>query len=107
MKVKRRTERDHLARIADLEEQVRSARRVYQIAIRDAMQLSALVDAASHAASAAEAYIAAGLPQRAQDCLSVVKGGHIDSLRARVAREPGGVLYEEPRGTTSAKREEP
>lgn len=93
MKVKRKTERDYIAEIASLKEDVRRTREVGGIAMRDALKLAALVDAVCHAASAAEAFIGAGLPDRAQDVLSIMKTAHIDSLRARVAREPGGTLH--------------
>lgn len=91
-KVRRKSK--HEQKLADELDEAKATnqrmRRVEQIACRDAARAMALVDAVAHAASAAEALIDAGQPSTAREVLSLVKRMHIDALRDRVSREPGG-----------------
>lgn len=68
--------------------------RVAQVAMRDAMKSSDLLSGFAHAASAAEMFISAGDLFTGKRILSVLKTAHIDHLRERVSREPGGVNYD-------------
>lgn len=69
--------------------------RVAKVAMRDALKSSDLLSGFAHAASAAEMFIAAGDLFTGKRILSILKTAHIDHLRERVSREPGGINYAE------------
>ena len=87
------TIRDLRGKLAEAEEDKARMRRVEQIACRDAAIAMSEVEAIAHAAMAAKACLDAGHQSIARELLGTVARLNIDHLRARVAREPGGVLH--------------